>query len=813
MKRKSYWVVRKCLHNVLFYLKKFLYKILAYLEDRFGLLRFRLRIVFTMALQVCAGLLLAFLLQKTDCFLLDKYKLDSFDLGMLKDITIGSMGIAGVILGLYCANISSIFSAKYANVPRSIANLFQQDIVTKSCIRQIVGHIVFCAVVLLECILGRSLYAFSLIGLLCSTIFMVVTFSMARNRSFELSNSFSIANIPLFDLKKTIKKATKRSIFSVDKTFQNHYKKTANYNISVLSEIGQYNLSIPRNQNITMVLFMDKVLAILENYWASKKKIQFDSLWFDEKYQYKQWHFATDQEISIALETGTFIQPTVEKDTYWIEEQLLSVCQSCFEKILKDDDISMLRKYFSTLCAVSQKAGENNLGLYWLRYFKKAEGTSKQIIVKHLTNNDPVEETALSAIDILCSNYSSLIVGINQYLSELNLEDIFAICKKYSRYDQCDISRIPFLNTLACKKLYAQIEAEWSIERQRITPDWFIEQTVAAEINKTIGSIIETISTAIKSVFDIGQQLQQEGHCIAAADALSHVFEVKEKCQLSICTIDSLISSLREKYIDKTYIWEEVSTEKLKKEMGEIDRKIPGILITCSKASAKKYWNSRAQGPDFLGLCYNYISEVLIQKIENDDFNGFQDIYKDYYGLMIVYQEYVRTDVIKYNEAHLSGPVFHVATAPFFEYALISGLAILWGEFLGQKCWRDYVDNTLQELLDKDRCDQEQLQTIIQLLTYRQHGFFGIGNRDVIQTGWIQRIEHAISSSPIFEVENMQFNTVIKTNSLLLKKCCGGILLGNMLNLNSPEEAYLLTSVNKHLPDGQKYLGHWDWEE
>ena len=107
-----------------------------------------------MILQICSSLLLAFLLAKCDGFLMDRFSLKPLLPDIVKDINIGGMGIAGVILGLYCANIASIFSAKYSNVPQNLARLFQQDIVTNSCIKQIVGYIVFCTIILLECAVG-----------------------------------------------------------------------------------------------------------------------------------------------------------------------------------------------------------------------------------------------------------------------------------------------------------------------------------------------------------------------------------------------------------------------------------------------------------------------------------------------------------------------------------------------------------------------------------------------------------------------------------------------------------------------------------
>ena len=102
------------------------------------------------------GIIITWLVTKLDTVLLIKLNGEAFAADMFKDIVLGGMGIACVILGLYCANVASIFSARYTNAPKSLANTFRNDIVTNSCIKQIIGYIVVCILMLLECIIDRK---------------------------------------------------------------------------------------------------------------------------------------------------------------------------------------------------------------------------------------------------------------------------------------------------------------------------------------------------------------------------------------------------------------------------------------------------------------------------------------------------------------------------------------------------------------------------------------------------------------------------------------------------------------------------------
>ena len=86
--------------------------------------------------------------------------------------------------------------------------------------------------------------------------------------------------------------------------------------------------------------------------------------------------------------------------------------------------------------------------------------------------------------------------------------------------------------------------------------------------------------------------------------------------------------------------------------------------------------------------------------IEDDDFESFKSAYSGFFGVVLLYHEYVRSDVVKIKELHKQSAVFHVVTAPLIEYAIISGLAILWGEFSENRQWKELVDAELSEFVN-----------------------------------------------------------------------------------------------------------------
>lgn len=194
MNTRLYWTIKNFFQKIVFDTKRLIYVLKEKFSKQCNLLHIQFDILKVVLWQIFLAIVFVLLLKKCDALLLSYLKLDSVSLDMFKDITIGGMGIAGVILGLYCANISSIFSAKYSNVPSDLATLYQRDVITNSCINQIIRYIVVCSIFLFECVFEQPLGIASIIVLLFLTVQMVITFSVTGNRSYMLSDTFSVGD-------------------------------------------------------------------------------------------------------------------------------------------------------------------------------------------------------------------------------------------------------------------------------------------------------------------------------------------------------------------------------------------------------------------------------------------------------------------------------------------------------------------------------------------------------------------------------------------------------------------------------------------
>lgn len=225
MNTKLYWVLRSWWRRITFEMRKISYSIRYKYENEkrtksFSLLI--LKMVLKKLLFACAVCIVSI---QIDNKLLDITKNASLDNQLFLDIIIGGIGVAGVILGLYCSNMASIFSSKYTNAPESVIKLYQQDILTNKCIKQIVGYITVCVVLLIVCIAKIDFFYITVGLLLILTIRTIITFSIAGNRAYDFSNTYRIADLIYPELTSAIKKLKNRRDIHSDDNFQNHYRK------------------------------------------------------------------------------------------------------------------------------------------------------------------------------------------------------------------------------------------------------------------------------------------------------------------------------------------------------------------------------------------------------------------------------------------------------------------------------------------------------------------------------------------------------------------------------------------------------------
>lgn len=821
MQTMFFWKIRSMYLNYQFLLRKIIYQLNHKINGSKRTVSFNFLLIRIILLQTVKSLLWAGILFLGDSTLLhilgSKLLNGNFlnlDLQMATSIVLGGMGVAGVILGLYCSNITSIYSTKYANAPTNLAAIFQRDIITNKCVQQIVGYIILCLILLGECIFHINISYISLVAVLTLTIRIIVSFSIAGNRTNMLSNTYQISESIYSEIVSALKYVSGKKIYASDKNFQNHFQKICTNNLNDIKDISRFNKDNPSNQNAATFSFMYQNITLLEYYWSIKKKIRYDSLWYRDKVQYEPWHFASDSSIDLALKTGTSPQPKTARDYWWFESELEEINKIFFEKICSNRDLETILKYINLLASLSSRAIDSEDILSWIHIIEKL-----QVLFTSSYLNTTSTEKDTQIIASICvafvATYISIIVGINNYLRELNLQTVLDDIARMSSVKRPDITSNRLFNNKNTDDIIHRVFIEIKLEHKKITPDWYVKQVASKPIVSFFNGLLENIVVICDNTIEFGTIFLERDQHFQAAAIFSQFLQFVSKSKLTIDAINQNFNILHDFYIEPTIVWEDSKLDLAKQKIEDVQRQFPQLLAKCGRAFALTHWSKREDYPDLFGFCYNHICESLISCIERNDFETFKGAYAGFLSTMLLYQEYVRTDVIKIKEPHLQHRVFHVATAPIIEYAIISGFAILWGEFNNSPQWKRLVEDELHNFINQDTNHITVVKQITKLAKDRKHHMIGIGNRDVLQTSWQQRIEQAIRNSKLCEYEHKGYGQkILKTNSKLLKAFCGVSFSEHGFTfIHNVEDVYLICCANKYLPSEFKYTGNFRWEE
>lgn len=810
MNKRIYWKIRKRILSILFRYKVFVHKSYNKIENSKEYAFFEFEIAKKVVIGLIKGIITAFILLAIDRVILKVGYSTKIDDTVFATVVIGCLSVAGVILGLYCSNISSIYSSKYANAPKAVLNAFQYDKLTQRCIGTIINYIIFGFIVIVEILIDCSLSWGTVTVTILGSIIVIISYSIAGNRAYQLADVYGVAGDSYRLLYRIITRNLNKNIYSGDANFQNHFRKVSERQISILNDIQRFGETLQENSNAAMIQFMTNNIALVGTYWKIKRSIARDSYWFRNIHKYQKWHLTSDVETTTALRTGTSLRSKEERDYWWFEDEIFSINRRCIIYLCKTNDYSSLYtylSYFDAICEIAIRSKEVN-------YFVKQTNFLREIVEKLAIgtdkNDDEKNKIFAGIVEMISLLYLGVILEAGKYYTEFdikkNVSDTINILDRGKTLDKCEI-----LRGNEQSDFYNKIITEIQVEKKRLTPDWLIAQNVAREAYVYINVLEDAVRESIDNVFKLGQYLYDKKLLFEACIISIRFYEYESKLSRFIEIIEYRKEEFSEYHIDSALVWEDSRIGKLKKTIEKWKNEIPSLLFECSSKFAIKTWEMRDEYPDFLGECYNHICEDAIEAIVQNNPVQFRIDFKNLSKIMLLYQEYIRTDFLKNENVYRKEFAYYMFTSPIVEWAQIGGLAILWGEFNSTKDWRSIVDAATVEIFSNDQEGTELAEKIIKYIQNRDKFWIGIGYRDILETGWQQKVAQAIRESEKYQTEYELFGARMKTDSKLLRAFCDDF--DHMGFTTDPSEVYWVLCINPMLSYEKKFHTKYSWEE
>ena len=817
---KLYWKGRKIKNAVLFKIKAFFHKRRDELESKKDDLLFEKSVVkevikvFIKNICIIALiLLLEQILVSEKCDGIFPYGLQKWiiktnalvveDRSLLIDVLSAIVGVAGVFLGLYCANIMSMYAEKYANAPQSISRLFENDIVSNKCIKAITNYLIFSVVVLFLQIIQIDIGIIMLIVLGVKALKIIVSFAFMSRRTYQFSDMYYVANAVYKEIYRNLLHLNKGKMFTHDKNFQNHYKKQVKKCVGILAEINNYNLEKEEKISASVESFMKHNVALIYTYWQEKSKISYDSYWYDDKVVYKKWYSASDTEIEMALKTGTLLGYNTEKNYLWLEEDIEKINDNGLQYLINQKSFVGLIRWLGTLENLSERAVESGNVVYYVDYLYKIQKKLQNTIGKEKFSLE--EEMALA--EHIVVSYLGVLVGVRKYIEKWSEGSCFCDVKLFERKSWKNPNR--FYNYFDVNKIYDGVKAEIRLEKHRITPEWYINQVVAKHYYDELLQIYIKVNDSVnKYIPELAKELLNQNRDAGAMVVFAKYSEVKSKVNMLDVLIADRLDWLLGYHKEQSIVWNDKPEIDVAKNFDSIYKAMSSEWCRCTSNFVLNHWDIYENYPDILGACATYLCDILIEAIVDNEIDTFASNYKNLLGILLLYQEYSRKELIGIKEIFRQSAVVAVYSNPIIEYCMISGYAYLWGEISCDERWKELILEDAKRILVKD----DMAKRFCEILSSVRYRMPAIYNRDVLHTGWKQRIESALKNSGNIIWKRNRFYEVYDGKSKILKIVLNNKNYHNLLRCEA-YEIYAIVILNQFVDEENRYHSRDGWEE
>jgi hypothetical protein len=274
---------------------------------------------------------------------------------------VASAQIGAFFVALYFTAVTAAAGAIYAKVPNNIRNLLAHDRVGNTYIR----YLIFATFIPL-CFVALQMFGFEPLRLAVPLLVIaegvgIIAFAKLGQRAFYLFDPTSLSDSVFAELNRWTSQVSAGGFRWLDNAFQNHAHRQAASLLETadtLSDMAANNASLDGRPLLELT---DRILLFLAAYQRRKLGVPTDSLWFEHKYEHKDWYLTADSTVQIAYQTGTSLQPSSISDRNWVEKRLEFAPIRCFEVNARahrsgniQELIESLRVYVSALAAAGQ---------------------------------------------------------------------------------------------------------------------------------------------------------------------------------------------------------------------------------------------------------------------------------------------------------------------------------------------------------------------------------------------------------------------------------------------------------------------------
>ena len=611
---------------------------------------------------------------------------------------IATLGVAGFLVALFYANLSGVFTSKYANLDFNISKAVIEERENQKNLNGIKNYIAINIALILLYIFGIK--AQVIIALIFSiyTIKTIVVFINLSKRTFSFSNLNFITRSEIVKIQEAYASEKIENISSNDKNLQNYLYGIAKKSFENLMRLLEFFIN-EKDFN-AIIEFEKSILILLNDYGSVKEMIPYNSYWYEEKIIQKSMLKMSGLDLVSYMNTGTIPNPERTKNHYWLEECIFKMIEEGLKALITNKKDKYSIEIIATLDSyieVYLKNGNN----------KKILELEKNLFINinHLLEEKWGKDiySIQSILDLEQVLLIGHIIDAEKYIEKCKKAIEKIDFEKYS-FNELIKNNLALFNDERLDNITKQIELEKRIEGRRITDNKYLKEQLYALLYDEINNVIKIYESILKYTNKEVKYLIEKQKDYQAEIIIARNIEIYNKMEYYIKMIYEQKSELKRYEMD--FKWEKnISNNTLEMiNKSKLENILNGIKIIERKSLNTKKENEI----DIYGLilfnAFLLANEFLIE----GDFDSLQKIHKNLYNLTL------KCDYIVKNEIELNGYNTNYAlkqyAKPFTYFMNLEGKII----FLARLNKNQELENMVSEQFNEIRKNEKILELLVE---------------------------------------------------------------------------------------------------
>lgn len=595
-------------------------------------------------------------------------------------LLLASLGISGVLIALFYANLSGVFSSKYVNLDTSLSFEILREKENNRNIKSIRNYIIINIVLIMFCIVGIRL-SYLITGLfVLYTVRIVIAFINLSQRIFYFTNLNFITREECSKIYNSSRKVQKTKGYFRGIEFEQYYQNIAKESIEKLNKLIE--TFVKEKDYNAIYKFEDTTISTLYNYMVTKNKIPYNSLWFEEKYKQKSMLKMGEMELVTYVNTGVIPTPEKIRNINWIEENLFSLISIGLEELIRNDKLiyayKIMEKLDKLLTAANLCGNISNIIKEETMIFEK---------INKLFNYSEKNDFYIQAIlEMESLFFMGAILKSNVYIQKCK-EIIDKIKYKEIKFNNLLKKNIKIFNNEKVEKVCKQIELERRIEGKVITSERYIKEHLYALIYQQINEIYNVYIQILDYIQNSAQNMYENKKYNATKVIIAKNIEIYNKVENAYLSIEKIHKEIIK--LKKDFIWIDNIPEKFNEKLK--DYKLNNIICAIKLLGNLEFDKKEEDDSQFdiFGLIFYNAYIIANDLLNNDDYERYKKIFKYLFVLSNI------SDIKTKTEIELNGYNTQYAInkylKPYMYFMDIQGKMIYLSRVNSNSKWEDLV--------------------------------------------------------------------------------------------------------------------------